>query len=138
MTTRDERGALALFRERYALPATDVTDRIEAAVLGATWGANGYTTLQQANELAQRLELEPSTRLLDFGTGRGWPGVYYAFAYGCDVVATDLTSEGVTVAARRAESEACAARFYAIVATGAHQPFRRSAFDAIVHTDVLC
>jgi hypothetical protein len=138
MTTRDERGALALFGDRYALPATEITDRIEAEVLGAAWGANGYTTIEQADELARRLALAPGIRLLDFGTGRGWPGLYYAVAYGCDVVAADLPFEGLAIAARRARTEACAPPFAAVVAAGSNQPFRPGAFDAIVHTDVLC
>ena len=54
MTSRDEREALQHFRERYAVAATDLTAQIEASVIGAVWGANGYTTLDQADELARR------------------------------------------------------------------------------------
>jgi hypothetical protein len=59
MTTRDEREALAHFRDRYASPSVPLVDEIEAEVIGEAWGANGYTTVEQADELARRLDLRP-------------------------------------------------------------------------------
>ena len=137
MTSRDERNALEHFRERYALPTTDLIDQIEERVIGAAWGVNGYTTLDQADELARRLALEPAMRVLDVGTGRGWPGVYYAAAYGCQVVGSDMPFDGLAAALRRARNEGVDRRFSAVVAAGTRQPFRPGSFDAIVHTDVL-
>jgi methylase of polypeptide subunit release factors len=138
LTSRDEREALEHFRARYAAPATDVTTQIEASVIGAVWGANGYTTLGQADELARRLALGPGRRVLDVGTGRGWPGAYFATRYACDVVGTDMPFDALVAADRRAVSEHVDGRFAAVAAAGAHQPFRPGSFDAIVHTDVLC
>ena len=138
MTTRDERDALADFQERYALPATALTAEIEEQVIGARWGANGYTTLDQADELARRLELGPGARVLDVGTGRGWPGVYYSVTYGCEVVGTDMPLDALAAASRRADEEGAGARFFPVLAAGAGQPFRPASFDAVVHTDVLC
>jgi 2-polyprenyl-3-methyl-5-hydroxy-6-metoxy-1,4-benzoquinol methylase len=138
MTTRDERDALEHFQERYSVPTNELTDQVEEKVIGARWGANGYTTLRQADELARRLRLGSGVRVLDVGTGRGWPGVYFAVAYGCDVIGSDMPIDGLSAAARRARQEGAAARFAAIVAAGINQPFRPSSFDAVVHTDVLC
>jgi methylase of polypeptide subunit release factors len=138
MSSRDERGALEHFRARYATPATDVAKQIEASVIGAAWGANGYTTLDQAEELARRLALRSGRRLLDVGTGRGWPGVYFASRYACDVVGTDMPFDALVAAAGRAATEHFDGRFAAVAAAGMHQPFRPGSFDAIVHTDVLC
>ena len=136
--TRDEREALAHFQERYAAVATPTVDGIEKQVIGAAWGANGYTTVDQADELGRRLDLRPGVRLLDVGTGRGWPGVYFAVRYGCDVVGSDLPLEALARGVGRARREGVADRHAAVVAAGAHQPFRRGVFDAVVHTDVLC
>jgi methylase of polypeptide subunit release factors len=137
MTSRDEREALQHFEERYAAPTSDVTVAIEAEVIGAAWGANGYTTLEQADQIADLLALQPGRRLLDLGTGRGWPGLYYAVRYGCTVVGTDMPLDALVAASRRAASEGTA-RFAAVAAAGANQPFRPASFDAVTHTDVLC
>jgi methylase of polypeptide subunit release factors len=138
MTARDERTAREEFSARYAVPTTDVAAAIEQRVIGAVWGANGYTTLDQADELAARLGLAEGTTVLDLGTGRGWPGVYYAARDGCRVVGTDMPVDALAAATRRARAEHVESRFSAVAAAGADQPFRPRAFDAIVHTDVLC
>ena len=74
MSSRDERAARAQFSERYATPSAEVSAEIERRVIGALWGVNGYTTLEQADEVGRLLDLGPGRRLLDVGTGRGWPG----------------------------------------------------------------
>jgi ubiquinone/menaquinone biosynthesis C-methylase UbiE len=138
MRARDEIVARDEFAARYSIAATDITAAIEHAVIGATWGVNGYTTVQQADEIASGLGLRAGSTVLDVGTGRGWPSVYYASRYGCRVVGTDLPVEGLAIAKRRAAVEGVDASFAAVAAAGGEQPFRAETFDAIVHTDVLC
>jgi methylase of polypeptide subunit release factors len=138
MTTRDEHDALTEFRERYAIPTAEVAAEIERRVIGAAWGANGYTTVEQADELARRLDLGPGRNLLDVGTARGWPGLYLAVKTGCNLVGTDMPLDALTVAASRARTESIDDRVALIAAVGANQPFRPNSFDAVVHTDVLC
>lgn len=138
MTSRDEHDALLHFRERYSLPTGDVHAVIEERVIGAVWGANGYTTVAQADELSRCLDLGRGRRLLDVGTGRGWPGVYLAATSGCALVGTDMPLDALAAAARRAAAEDAGDRVAVVVAAGADQPFRQASFDAVVHTDVLC
>ena len=47
----------------------DVVRAIELAVIGGDWGANGYTTIAQADQLADMLELAAGSLVLDIG---GW------------------------------------------------------------------
>jgi len=138
MTTRDEHDALTEFRERYAIVTTDVAAEIERRVIGAAWGANGYTTVEQADQLGRRLDLGPGRTLLDVGTGRGWPGLYLAAKTGCNLVGTDMPLDALTAAAHRAREESIDERVALTAAAGVNQPFRPESFDAIVHTDVLC
>lgn len=136
--SKDEREARELFAERYAIGRGEVNRQIERAVIGGDWGANGYTTMAQADELAARLRLAPGRTLLDLGAGRGWPGLYLATTTGCDVVLSDLPREGLLLARQRAASEGMADRVWCVVASASHLPLRPGGIDAVVAADVLC
>ena len=138
MTSRDEREALARFRGRYAIAASDTAADVEQRVLGAAWGADGYTTVDQADELARRLALRPDHLLLDVGTGRGWPGLYLAARTGCRLVGADMPLDGLRAAMVQAGRQRLQPQVAMVAASAANLPFRRHTFDAIVHTDVLC
>jgi cyclopropane fatty-acyl-phospholipid synthase-like methyltransferase len=94
--------------------------------------------MAQADTLAHELQLSAADRLLDLGSGRGWPGLYLAARTGCRVVLTDLPLEGLQVAANRAASEGLLARTVVVAAAASGLPFRASSFDVIIHTYVLC
>lgn len=136
MSSKDERKAREDFSARYSLHGR-IVEVIERRVLGDSWGANGFTTKEQADELAELLRLDRAARLLDVGCGRGWPGLYLAKRTGCEVVVSDMPVEGLVTARERAEVENV--RCLAAVAASARElPFKPESFDAIVHTDVLC
>jgi 2-polyprenyl-3-methyl-5-hydroxy-6-metoxy-1,4-benzoquinol methylase len=137
MTVSDELQARALFEQRYGIAAAPVAREIERRVIGGDWGANGYTTIAQAHTLASGLGLSATDRLLDLGTGRGWPGLYLAARTGCRVVLADLPLEGLRVAAARASAEGLAARA-GVLAAASGLPFRAGSFDAVIPIDVLC
>ncbi len=136
--SRDEREAEAWFRERYGRASSDATRVLEWIVIGGDFEASGYTTLVQADLIAERLHLREGERLLDVGAGRGWPGLYLSKVTGCSVVLTDLPEEGLRTARRRAGVEGIGERVAAVAASARRLPFAGGTFDAIVHTDVLC
>ena len=138
MTSRDEQQARAHFAERYAAPTRQILSDIERSVLGEAWGVNGYTTTAQADALGRALYLGPGRRLLDVGTGRGYPALYLAAKTGCSVVGTDMPYEPLAAAKRRATRDRLDERAGFVNAGGAAQPFRDKSFDAVVLTDVLC
>ena len=126
------------FRLTYGLEQRGPLDEMERIVIGVVYRANGYTTLDEAIELGQMAELGPGSRLLDVGTGCGWPGLYLAATTGCSVVATDVPMEGLRHAARRASVDGLESRTSVVASSAQHPPFRDGCFDAITHTDVLC
>jgi ubiquinone/menaquinone biosynthesis C-methylase UbiE len=133
-----ERETAERFAERYRVAPAEVSRRVELAVIGGDWGANGYTTKAQADLLGRELGLRPGVRLLDLGAGRGWPGLYLAASTGCQVALSDMPIEGLQAAAARARRETLASRAATVAASARALPFAPAAFDAIVHTDVLC
>ena len=126
------------FAERYRVVPSDTARLIEQAVIGGDWGANGYTTMAQADRLATELGLGPDSVLADIGCGRGWPGLYLAARTGCKVVLSDVPKEALRIAKRRAVSEELEPRATVVCASAVQLPFASGSFDAIVHTDVLC
>ena len=106
MATRQEQQAKDRFSERYREERVDVVRTIEHTVIGGDWGANGYTTIAQADQLGALLNLRQGSLLLDVGAGRGWPGLYLATTTGCSVVLTDVPMEGLSVAHERSRQDA--------------------------------
>lgn len=131
-----EREARADFAHRYSLDIPAALRDVEREVIGEVWGANGFTTLAQADDLGAALGLVGGRSLLDIGTGRGWPGLYLAKKTGCEVVLADLPIEGLKLARARAEAEGIA--FRGVLVSARFLPFAERSFDAITHTDVLC
>ena len=132
-----DKRIVSRFQNRYSLPVTDAALAVEREVIGANVGANGYTTVAQANALIPELRLRPGTLLLDVGAGRGWPGLYLARKTGCDVVLADVPAPGLATALARADEAGISNHAYPVRAAAEHLPFRARTFDAIVHTDTL-
>jgi methylase of polypeptide subunit release factors len=136
-SSKYEREWRAEFAERYAVGHSQRMVAIEQAVIGGDWGANGYTTMGEADELCDRLELDGSKRLLDVGTGQGWPGLYLSKKTGCELVITDVPIEGLRTGLTRASRDEIRP-LGAVVSSARRLPFRDQSFDALCHTDVLC
>lgn len=135
--SRDEREAREHFANRYAPGPAGVLDALERSVIGTAWGANGFTTLSQANRLGDAAALDETAHLLDLGTGRGWPGLYLSQRTGCKLTLSDLPREGLRHALDRAEREELEPTG-AVVGSAVKLPFALGSFDAVIHTDVLC
>ena len=138
MATREETERRQLYDARHSLADSDATRVVELEAVGTDYGNAGFTTLTQADVIADLLELRPGELLLDVGSGAGWPGLYLAKRSGCRVVVSDISAAGMAHARRRATADGMARRSHAVAATARQLPFRPDQFDAIVHTDVLC
>jgi len=128
---------LKRFTKRYSAAGSQTLDQVERAAIGAVVGANGYTTVTQAERLFEVLNVQPGSWLLDIGAGRGWPGLYLAERSGCRAVVTDIPRPAIASANSRAENLGLTGRCHLALAAGAALPFRDASFDAVVHTDAL-
>ena len=126
------------FTAQYSMASSRALCEIERKVLGSDFGSSGFTTRAQADALLAALDLSPDDRLLDIGSGRGWPGLYLASRSGCKLVSVDLPMAGLAHTRSRAHREGVADASSQVVADGRLSPFRPASFDAIVHADVLC
>ncbi len=105
---------------------------------GCDYQVKGYTTRDEAHQMAMLLGLQPGSRLLDVGAGAGWPGLYFAKETGCDAVLVDLPLSGLQAATERAAHDRISDRSRVTVADGSRMPFRDGSFDAVSHSEVLC
>jgi 2-polyprenyl-3-methyl-5-hydroxy-6-metoxy-1,4-benzoquinol methylase len=137
MASGKQRDIISRFRERYGTPQVEAALAVERDVIGANVGANGYTTLAQADGLVGLLGLKRGTRLLDIGAGRGWPGLYLAAKSGCEVVLADVPQTSLKSALARADEQRLGQLASCLRATGERLPFHAHSFDAITHTDTL-
>ncbi len=137
MTGKRQEEILKRFTDRYSLGASSALTAVEKEAIGAVVGANGYTTVAQAEQLLEVLDLNPSTWLLDIGAGRGWPGLYLSERSECCAVVTDIPRPAIAAAHARAEELGLAGRCHSVLASGSALPFRSASFDAVVHTDTL-
>ena len=119
--------------ERYKPSRAQITRLLEKAAFGHEVGLNGFTTLDQAEKLADYLGLDAGSRLLDIGAGLGWPGSHVAHVSGCRLVSTDIPWDALVTTKRLPgmNREVAGAAATAL-------PFCSSCFDAVVHADVFC
>ncbi len=136
--TQDELAITQRFAARYRVSGADIIQEIERATCGCDYGATSWTTREEADRVARLLGLGPGKKLLDIGSGSGWPALYFARTTGCDVALTDLPLEGLRHAATRATAENLPGECAFAVADAAALPFPDGCFDAISHSDVLC
>ena len=138
-TETDRQSTLVTrFSNKYRDGQTALCQEIERSVFGCVYGATSWTTKDEAEAVAAKLELGPDTRLLDVGAGTGWPSIYWAVETGCHATYLDLPFEGLQVLLRRAEQDGVPERVAAVGGDGAALPFGASSFDAVFHSDVFC
>ncbi len=111
---------------------------LERDVLGCDYGGTSWTTLSQAHDIANSLALAPGLRLLEVGSGSGWPGLFLDSETGCDATLIDIPFNALKLAADRAVQDELTDRVNVIAASGTALPFEDSSFERLSHSDVLC
>lgn len=123
------------FQSTYSEHFSCAARRLEQAALGHAVGLHGYTTLAQAQMLAERLAPTASDLLLDMGAGRGWPGVHLARTSGCSLIALDIPVDALRAAQAQMPSASSGQLYAALVADGRTVPLAARSVDAVVHAD---
>ena len=126
------------FETVYERSQASVMLSIERTVCGCDYGGNSWTTHSEADDLAKRLQLRSGLRVLDLGAGSGWPALYFAEKYDCEVVLVDLPDVGLRIAEERAAKDGLSQMVATVVSDAADLPFPDNSFDAISHSDLLC
>lgn len=88
-------------------------------------------------ELARRLALKGTEKVLDLGCGVGGPSRYLAWTFGCRVTGLDLTPEFCRVATMLAERTGLAEKVEYQAGDALHMPFADQSFDVVWSQNVV-
>jgi cyclopropane fatty-acyl-phospholipid synthase-like methyltransferase len=126
-----------LYASAYA--GFGVRERVRAQTYGDDVGQSGWTTADELERFAARLDLQAGSRLLDVGCGSGGPALRLAETTGASVVGIDVLPEAVATATRLAEERGLDDRAtFVQVDAGGRLPFEDASFDAVVSVDAMC
>ena len=133
-----EKNSSYYFQEKYSRSITPAGREVERIVLGHEVGLNGYTTVEQAQELSRYLKLSADDHLLDVGSGRGWPGLQIVQDSGCRLAITDVPLEALHRAKINGQSRQLHHGVGILAGDARVLPFRSASFSGVVHADVIC
>jgi cyclopropane fatty-acyl-phospholipid synthase-like methyltransferase len=128
-----------LYNNSYGNPAVDVYREVRLETYGEDLGQTSWMTTDELDEIPVRLGLDPSSSVMEIGSGAGGCAVHLAATAGCHVTGLDLNAGGVRNAndLARARGLESRARFLECdVSRGI--PFDVNDFDAIYSNDALC
>ena len=130
--------SLCDFTSNYACSALPVVKALERDVLGCDYGGTSWTTSEQAAHIMASLALDSGSRLLEVGSGSGWPGLYLSAETGCDVTLLDMPLLALEQAQERAARDDMLGQVSVVNGNGTSLPFADASFDRLSHSDVLC
>jgi len=126
------------FTSYYTCSALPAVKALERDILGCDYGGTSWTTSEQAARIMSLLALDSSSRLLDIGSGSGWPGLYLSSQTDCNVTLLDLPLIALEQANERASRDNIVERVQLVNGSGTSLPFADASFDHLSHSDVLC
>ena len=124
------------FDDRFSHVSSDVFLEIEDEVFGTDYGATSWSTTDQIGTFISEMDLKQGDRLLDIGSGSGWPALFITELTGCETVLCDYPLTGLLEAEKRAVEDGLNAVM--VQADGAALPLADATVDAVSHSDVLC
>jgi SAM-dependent methyltransferase len=122
----------------YRAFAAGVYEEVRRAAFGEDIGQNSWLTVDELDRFLSRLDLRPSTHLLDVGCGSGGPALHLARRTGCQVVGVELSEEAVAEATRLAHEAGPETRSSFLQADASDPlPFEDDTFDALICIDAI-
>lgn len=122
----------------YELSKLPAIKRLELSALGCDYGGTSWTTREQVDRAVDALQLRTGSKLLDVGSGSGWPGLLLSSLTGCAVTLLDIPYNALVQARERAVNDKISERVNVVAGSGTAAPFLDESFDRISHSDVLC
>jgi len=126
------------FAADYKCSALPAVKALERDVLGCNYGGTSWTTRQQVDSVFSHLELKSGSRLLEVGSGSGWPALFLSQQTGCRATLLDMPLIALEHAAQRAAADGLDGQATFVSGNGTALPFADGSFDRLSQSDVLC
>lgn len=104
---------------------------------GQDIGQQSFATLSYFDDIADRLGIDATTRVLDLGSGTGGPAIYIAERTGCRMTGLEVNRVGIEVAERLVAAADMTDRVDFVQADGMSMPFEDGAFDVVICMNVM-
>ncbi len=131
-----EKEVVDLYGASYGGFASDTYAEVRREAFGQEIGQNSWLTRDELDAFSSELELDPSSRLLEVGSGSGGSALHLVRSAGCELVGIDINEEGVANATRLARDAGLDGRARFVCAdAGQPLPFERESFTAVLCID---
>ncbi|HVF87807.1 MAG TPA: methyltransferase domain-containing protein [Pyrinomonadaceae bacterium] len=128
-----------LYDNFYDNFSASVLEQVRAETYGEDVGQSSWMTADELERFIELLQLQPTSTLLEIGSGSGGPALYVARKTKCRVTGLDVNEFGVRNANELAAKQNLDARAHFQLADASEPlPFNDATFDAIVSNDVMC
>lgn len=127
------------YNNTYNNPSEDVYREVRLETYGEDFGQTSWMTLDELDEIPVRLGLDPSSSVMEIGSGAGGCAIHLAATVGCHVTGLDVNAGGVRNATELARARGLEprTRFQNCDVSGGI-PFDVNDFDAIYSNDAVC
>jgi cyclopropane fatty-acyl-phospholipid synthase-like methyltransferase len=132
-------SSVNLYDNVYGDFASDVEAAVRRETYGEDMGQSSWLTVEEWLHFADQLSVDPTSHVLEVGSGSGGPAVYLAKARGCRLTGVDINEHGVRNATSLAERHGLSDRVaFRTIDANQPLPFTVGAFDAVVSNDAMC
>jgi SAM-dependent methyltransferase len=123
---------------QYARFGTQLAAEIRREVYGVDLGQQGWRTLAEQDQIAELVESESETHVLDIACGSGGPSLDIAARTGCRLTGLDVEPAGIHEARGRAAALGLQDRVkFEVADCGAALPQENEAYDVVVCIDAV-
>ena len=136
--TDQREGCSDFYAVKYASFGSGAAAELRREVFGADIGQEGWTTAAEYAEIADLLEVDGTSHVLDVCCGSGGPALALMQRTGCRLTGIDRENAAIAYAQAQASSRGAADRAtFAVVDCGGPLPFEDGSFDTLLCIDAI-